>query len=258
MRPTLHSILSQTYENFEVIVAGDGAGDDIRREALATGDPRVRWEGFPKAPGFGYSNRARAVRSANGSLIAYLSPDDLWAPRHLERAVRAIDRARLDFVFSKPVLVWESGTPRPHDLPFDWARGGVDPPRFLLACLSPSQVVHSKEIHDRAGGWTDALPRHGDVDLWLRCRKAGARIGFHPEPTVVRFPAYAFAGGRGGRAADLHARLAAELSAGQLVLDGLRWPLPRRVAGWGEDVARIGIARGLRWARILLLRRARP
>ena len=251
LRSSLLSILRQTYEDFEVLVSGDGAGEDVRREALATGDPRVRWEGFPKAPGLGYSNRARAIGRARGSLIAYLAPDDLWAPRHLERLVRALDRDALDFVFSKPVLVWTSGIPRPHYLPFDWARGGLGPSRFLLACVSPSQVLHSKEIHDRAGGWTDALPRHGDVDLWLRCRKAAARVGFHSTPTVVRFPSYVFGRERAALAAASHARIAAELGSGRLVLDALRWSLARRTAGWMEDVAVVGRARGLRWAKML-------
>jgi len=254
LRSSLRSVLRQTYEDFEVLVAGDGAGEDVRCEALATGDPRVRWEAFPKAPGLGYSNRARAIGRANGSLIAYLAPDDLWAPQHLERLVRALDRDGLDFVFSKPVLVWLSGALRPHYLPFDWARGGLAPPAILLSCLSPSQVLHSKEIHDRAGGWTDALPRHGDVDLWLRCRKAAARVGFHPAPTVVRFPSYVFGRERAGQAAAFHARIAAELSSGRLVLDDLRWPLARRAVGWMEDVVVVGRSRGLSWGRMLVRR----
>ena len=254
LRASLGSILRQTFEDFEVVVSGDGAGDDVRREALATGDARVRWEGFPKAPGLGYSNRARAIGRAKGTLVAYLAPDDLWAPRHLERLVGMLDRDRLDFVFSRPVLVWADGAPRPHYFPFDRAKGGPDPPRFLLACLSPTQVLHSTEIHDRAGGWTDGFRRHGDVDLWLRCRAAGARIGFLPEPTVVRFPSYVVAAERGGGVSALHARFAEELASGSLVLDQLGWSLGRRWRGWAEDVAVVGRARGLPWARTLLAR----
>jgi glycosyltransferase involved in cell wall biosynthesis len=251
---TLRSILGQTREDFEVIVSGDGAGEDVRREALATGDPRVRWEGFPKAPGLGYSNRARAIARSNGSLIAYLAPDDLWAPRHLERLIGMLDREGLDFVFSKPVLVWASGIPRPHYFPFDRSSGGPGPPRFLLACLSPTQVLHSREIHDRAGGWTDRFRRHGDVDLWFRCRAAGARIGFLGEPTVLRFPSYVFAAEPAGSAAALHARLAEELNSGSLVLDELSWPFSRRLRGWAEDVVVVGRSRGPGWARTLLAR----
>jgi hypothetical protein len=217
----------------------------------------VRWEGFPKAPGLGYSNRARAIGRARGTLVAYLAPDDLWAPRHLERLIGMLDRERFDFVFSRPVLVWAAGALRPHYFPFDWARGGADPPRFLLACLSPTQVLHSAEIHQRAGGWTDGLRRHGDVDLWLRCRAAGARIGFLREPTVLRFPSYMFADEPPGSAAALHARFSEELMSGSLVLDEVRWSSARRLRGWVEDFFVVGRSRGSRWARTLLARALR-
>jgi hypothetical protein len=118
-------------------------------------------------------------------------------------------------------------------------------------------VLHSREVHDRAGGWTDGLPRHGDVDLWLRCRAAGARIGFLREPTVIRFPSYIFANAPEGRGEALHARFADELDSGRLVLDDLRWPIGRRVLGWAEDVVVVGRARGPRWTRMLLRRVAR-
>jgi glycosyltransferase involved in cell wall biosynthesis len=257
LRQSLRSILGQTFEDFEVLVSGDGAGDDVRREALATGDARVRWEGFPKAPGLGYSNRARAIGRAKGTLVAYLAPDDLWAPRHLERLIGMLDRERLDFAFSKPVLVWTDGVPRPHYFPFDRGKKGSDPRRFLLACLSPTQVLHSIEIHDRAGGWTDRFRRHGDVDLWLRCRAAGARIGFLREPTVVRFPSYVFAAAPAGSAAAIQARFAEELISGDLVLDELGWSFARRLGGWVEDVVVVGRSRGPRWARTLLARALR-
>ena len=256
LRSSLGSVLRQTFEDFEVVVAGDGAGEEVRREALATGDPRVRWEGFPKAPGLGYSNRARAIGRAKGSLIAYLAPDDLWAPQHLERLTRALDRDRLDFVFSRPVLVWGSGIPRPHYLPFDWARGGLTPPRLLLTCVSPTQVLHSREIHDRAGGWTDGLPRHGDVDLWLRCRAVGARVGFVREPTVLRLPSYAFKTEPPGRAAAAHA-VRRRTGRDGAVLDDLRWSIARRALGWAEDVVVVGLSRGPRWAKMLLRRSGR-
>ncbi|HET7452187.1 MAG TPA: glycosyltransferase family 2 protein [Thermoanaerobaculia bacterium] len=252
---SLRTILGQTFPDFEVIVAGDGADTEVERAALAPGDPRVRFVAFAKAPGYGYSNRRRAVGMASGSSIAYLAPDDLWAPDHLERLVDRAGKDRADLVFSRPVLVWSRGVLRPHYLPFDAFRAGT-PPRILLACLSPSHVLHGREIHDRAGGWTDDVRRHGDVHLWLRMRSAGARIVYLREATAVRFPSYAFAGREGARRA-LQDAIAERLLSGALSLPDLRWPMPRRIAGWIEDVAVAGVSRGPRWAEALLRRLAR-
>lgn len=254
LKTSLQSILHQTYQDFEIFVAGDGADGAVERVALSAEDSRVRWFGFPKAPGFGYSNRGRAIGRTSGQLIAYLAPDDLWAPDHLERLVAILDRDRLDLVFSRPILVWADGALRPHYFPFDLARGGLAPPRFLIACVSPTHVLHTREIHDQVGGWTDDLPRHGDVDFWLRCRAAGARIGFLRDATAVRFPSYAFAAELKERHATLQLRLAERLISGDLVLRNLRWSGPRRFAGWIEDALVAGPARGPAWVKALLQR----
>lgn len=251
----LRSILRQTYENFEVVVAGDGAAESVAKAALSTGDPRVRWEGFPKAPGFGYSNRARAIAVSRGELIAYLSPDDLWAADHLDSLVGELDRRGADLVFSRPVLVWADGRPRPHYLPFDVSRGGGAPPGWVLACVSPTQMLHTRSGYIRAGGWRDGLRIHGDIDLWLRCRKAGARISFLRKPTVVRFPSYAFRTEPEETLLALRSRWEEELRAG-LALRDLRWPAARRIFGWIEDIRVVGLRRGPRWGRALLRRRA--
>ncbi len=252
----LRSILRQTYADFEVVVAGDGAAGPVGRAALSTGDPRVRWEGFAKAPGFGYSNRARAIARSGGELIAYLSPDDLWAPDHLDSLVGELDRRRADLVFSRPVLVWADGRPRPHFLPFDLIRGGEAPPGWLLACVSPTQVLHTRIAHARAGGWRDGLRFHGDVDLWLRCRRAGARISFLRKGTVVRFPSYAFKKVPEETRAALHSRYESELASGKLAIPDLRWPVSKRILGWMEDVRVVGMRRGPKWGRALLSRLA--
>jgi glycosyltransferase involved in cell wall biosynthesis len=105
LKTSLHSILHQTLEDLEIVVAGDGADDAVERVVLSYRDSRVRWFGFPKAPGFGYSNRSRAIGQTTGRLIAYLAPDDLWAPDHLERLVAVLEKDRLDLVFSRPILV---------------------------------------------------------------------------------------------------------------------------------------------------------
>jgi glycosyltransferase involved in cell wall biosynthesis len=250
---SLGSILRQSYADFEIVVAGDGADAAVERAALSTGDPRVRWQGFPKAPFFGYSNRGRAIDCANGELIAYLAPDDLWSPDHLALLVEALDRDRLDFALSRPILVWADGGLRPHYLPFDLAWRGVNPPRALLTCVSPSHVLHTRDIAARAGGWSDRVIRHGDVDLWLRCRAAGARIGFVRAATAVRFPSYAFRLQK-ERLATLHSRIADDMASGRLAIDTLRWSSASRVLGWLEDIAVVGRARGITWTQALLQR----
>ena len=95
LRTSLRTVLAQRFADLEVIVAGDGCRDDSEAVARGAGDPRVRWVGFPKEPGYGYANRARALAEARGRYVAYLAPDDLWAPDHLEHLVGADGRCEL-------------------------------------------------------------------------------------------------------------------------------------------------------------------
>ena len=250
LRTALKSALDQRFDDLEVIVAGDGCTDDSERAARQTRDRRVRWIGFPKAPGFGYANRARALAGANGELLAYLNPDDLWAPDHLERLVRLLDAERADFVFSRPVLVRPDGRLCPHYFPFDVAahsrRAPVGPRLYFL---SGGQVLHTRAVLDRAGGWDGGLVRFGDIDVWLRCRAAGARIRYLPHPTVARLPTIDFRRTSPDVAERLHARLYEDLRDGRLDLAGEQWPLSRRALGWAVDLTRVGRAKGPAFAR---------
>lgn len=249
LRTTLATVLAQRFADFEVIVAGDGCRDDSGAVASGTGDARVRFLDLPKQPGMGYANRARALAEARGTYVAYLAPDDLWARDHLEHLVSAADRRSLDLVFCRPIGVREDGVLLPHFAPFDiWTGRSSASVGPRLYVLSPSQTLHTLEIHDRAGGWRTPPLRHGDIDLWRRCRAAGAREGYEPHPSVVRLFSYAFAADPEARLA-LHARLAAELLSGRLDLASLRWTWPRRIVGWVRDASGMVRGRGASMAR---------
>ena len=245
----LRTVLAQRLDDIEVLVSGDGCRDASEAVATGTGDARVRWLGFPKEPGYGYANRARAIATARGRYIAYLAPDDLWADDHLSRLTAAAQTGPLDFVFSKPIAVRADGILLPHFAPFDLGSSrSAAWTRLRVYFLSPSQALHTRELHDRVGGWRTPPLRHGDVDLWHRFGKAGARTGYLACPTVVRLPSYAFAARPAQRRA-LHERLAAQLVAGELDLAALRWPAHHRIGGWGRDLGRIAKARWRTYSR---------
>lgn len=249
LRTALTTVLAQRFADFEVLVSGDGCRDHSGAVASATGDSRVRFLDFPKEPGLGYANRARALAEARGHYVAYLAPDDLWAPGHLQHLVAAADTRRLDLVFCKPVGMRADGVLLPHFAPFDIASDGA-PPRVgpRLYFLSPSQTLHTLDLHSRAGGWRTPPLRHGDIDLWRRCRAAGASIGYTGHPSVVRLFSYAFATHPELRL-TIHARVARELIDGTLRPPELRWPWPRRFLGWFRDASGMARARGRSMAR---------
>jgi len=80
---TIASVLSQTCQDFEILLVNDGSPDDTLTtlQGLAASDKRVRV--FSKANGGVSSARNLGVREARGEVLAFLDSDDVWVPRKL-------------------------------------------------------------------------------------------------------------------------------------------------------------------------------
>jgi len=86
----IHSVLAQTYRDYEIIVADDGSTDDTF-ERLAALDGHIRAVAL-KHSGMPEVARNRAIAIARGDLIVFLDDDDLWQREYLRRQVGVLDR----------------------------------------------------------------------------------------------------------------------------------------------------------------------
>ncbi len=83
----IRSVLSQSWQDSEVIVVDDGSQDGTEAvvRQLAASDPRVRY--LPQ-PNRGVSAaRNRALACSRGAMIAFLDSDDIWLPGKLQAQV---------------------------------------------------------------------------------------------------------------------------------------------------------------------------
>ena len=105
----LKSALSQTVEDLEVLVIGDGVTHATREivAEFAELDERVRYFDFPKGPHLGEAYRSEVLKEARGEIVCYLSDDDLWLAEHVETMYSMLERS--DFAHSFPTRIEPDG-----------------------------------------------------------------------------------------------------------------------------------------------------
>jgi len=95
---TIESVLQQTFQDFEVIVADDGSTDGTHQLLRTYGD-RIRYL-FQQNRGAAAA-RNRAVEEAKGRYLAFCDDDDLWCPDHLEFLYMSlVNQPNIGLVFS--------------------------------------------------------------------------------------------------------------------------------------------------------------
>jgi len=72
----IRSVLSQTHQNWELLIGDDGSTDNTEAVVAAFGDARIRYTKLPKANGAVARNHG--LRNATGELIAFLDSDNIW------------------------------------------------------------------------------------------------------------------------------------------------------------------------------------
>jgi hypothetical protein len=81
----VRSALEQTVAEIEVLIVGDGVGEETREVAsgLLREDERVRFLDLPKGPNHGEVHRGTAIESTEAEIVCYLCDDDLLLPEHV-------------------------------------------------------------------------------------------------------------------------------------------------------------------------------
>ena len=177
---SIGSVLRQTFEDFELLVVGDGCNDDSEEVVCGIDDPRVRWINLPRNTGNASGPINEALRQARGQLIAYLGHDDLWLPNHLAPLVEAIDEG-VDFAYAIAMKVNVDGSRSLYPV-----RPLVGPPR-----ISPSQILHTAASGSVAGPWLapNELTGEQDDDFFRRMYQAGCVTRFVPHVSCVKVDA---------------------------------------------------------------------
>lgn len=97
VRHAIHSVLEQSFGDFELIVVDDGSTDETPRLVAEVDDRRMRY--VRQGNGGVSSARNTGIGYATGPWLAFLDSDDEWSPRYLATQLRYLDQAE-----PKPVM----------------------------------------------------------------------------------------------------------------------------------------------------------
>jgi hypothetical protein len=184
LKYAVQTVLWQTFEDFELLVMGDGCTDDSEAVVAAFGDARVQWHNLPENSGSQSMPNNTGIERARGKYIAYLGHDDLWRPNHLQALVDVMDSSGADLAHTLLMMIFPE-SPR-HRLYGVFGADGYQPP-FQVP---PPCLMHLRAMVEDTGGWKDyrAVRIPYDIEFVSRAVMMGKRIVCAEELTVFKFP----------------------------------------------------------------------
>ncbi|WP_374440432.1 glycosyltransferase [Stella sp.] len=230
----IDSALGQTYPAIEVLVVDDGSTDDgATARVAARYEGRIRY--FHQANGGVAAALNRGIAEMRGELFSWLSHDDLYLPRKVERQVAAWRAFGGDCV-----VVGDFATATTDGAPLRTVAASTTdllarPLDALIdGTLNGCAMLVPRAVFDRIGRFDPGLPTTQDYHLWFRMAH---RVPFVHVPSVDVL--HRLHPGQGSRQPE-HLD-----EAGQLYVHVLAAVPPRRMAAYaGSEPAFLARCRG--------------
>jgi len=187
---TLESVVSQTYSDWEVVLADDASSDDTVAIAESFGE-RIRVLRRETNSGRPAVSRALALEHAQGELVAFLDADDMWLPEYLATMTTLFDESsshmgNVGVVACDARLMLPDG--RIAQRTYGDEAGFCD--EVSIESLLRSNPIYTsalvpRRVIEQAGGLATELKGTDDHDLWLRIVELGYRVVFTRTPLAV-------------------------------------------------------------------------
>jgi glycosyltransferase involved in cell wall biosynthesis len=178
----IESVLAQTHDDFELVVADDGSIDRTPGVVAKFNDRRVRYvrqdnAGLSVARNFG-------VASSSGRYVTFLDDDDEVLPGWLEAFAKMISFSGCGVaccgaeVVDANHTVTEVRNPRSLGAPFD----------HCVGLFHSGSFAARRDVFDAIGGYATDLPCHHQTEFALRlvpwCSDHGLSVASVPQPLL--------------------------------------------------------------------------
>jgi O-antigen biosynthesis protein len=179
LRLCIGSVISQTYDNWELCIANGGSTRSYIRSVLdeySQSDTRIKVRYLSENKGIS-ANSNEALSMATGEFIALLDHDDELSPFALYECVKVLnEKPETDFIYSDEDKINQKGKRSFPAFKPDWS------PDLFLSCNYTCHLgVYRKKIVDAIGGFRPGYDGSQDYDLVLRFIEKSSNIAHIPK-----------------------------------------------------------------------------
>lgn len=187
IKELLHSLLSQTYQDFEVIIVEDGSTRPAKHIIERYADRLDVKYFFKENEGQGMA-RNYGFERAKGDFFIVFDSDILVPADYLQKVKDAIARNGWD-AFGGPDAAHESFTPIQKAISYSmtspFTTGGIRGNRKHVGQFHPRSfnMGISREVYEKTGGYKLSR-RSEDIEFSIRMIQSGFKVGLIPEAFV--------------------------------------------------------------------------
>ena len=172
LRMSVRSVLLQTLQNWELLIADDGSNQDVLAYlGTLEEDERVRLLRRPHTGNPGAARNA-AIAAAHAPFLAFIDSDDLWAHNKLQRQIaEMLSSPQCGWSYTAFTIIDAEGTPLASEPNRPWTPYGghifVQTVRTTASIRLPSVIARTELVRE-VGGFDEAIDCAEDIDLWMR------------------------------------------------------------------------------------------
>lgn len=181
MRQSIDSILSQTYQNWELLIVDDGSTDQTANIALeyTKKDSRIHYHKNPQNMRLPRTLN-RGFSLAQGDYLTWTSDDNYYYPTAIETMLRALQDNEKHFAFASCDVINETGENVEVITVHEGSKKMLLGSNSVGACF-----LYSREVYENTGEYDPEMTLVEDFDYWQR-------ICMRYEPICISEKLYAY------------------------------------------------------------------
>ncbi len=172
----IDSVISQTFDDWEMIIINNFSSDDTIEKVESYNDSRIQLINF-RNNGIIAASRNEGVRKAKGEWICFLDSDDWWVPEKLEESKKKLKNS--DLIYHSEWIVVDIKQKKFDKIKVrDLKKPIINDLMINGNCISNSTVVVRKSILEKINLLDESKDIIGneDFDTWIRVSKISERL----------------------------------------------------------------------------------